>query len=73
MGDVGGYELHLYCDGTGPHTPGDFPHIYTDNTTKCKAACYKAARADGWTINCKFDRAYCPECANRRKPKWQQK
>lgn len=70
MSDIGCYSLDLYCDVFNEdHQPGEFPHIYTNNQANCKALCYKAARADGWIINSKFDRAFCPKCAKLKAKK----
>lgn len=56
-----GSYLDLYCENTKApwHEEGEFPHKYT---AAFVSTCRKQARADGWGLFLKEDKAYCPKC-----------
>jgi hypothetical protein len=61
---VGCYSMDLYFENTEVHKYEyqPFPEEYTGRS---RAACLRKARKDGWNINLKTAKCYCPEC--RRK------
>lgn len=77
---VGCYAADFYCqnsptaaetvDGEGTcssYTPGiTGPHQFTGNT---RTEAYAEARAYGWRIDVKTERAWCPVCAATMKKK----
>ena len=63
---VGAYVLNLYCDnyqprliGCGGHEFGEFPHQYV---AQHGSTCRRRARAAGWKLNLRTDKATCPRC-----------
>ena len=63
---VGGYELHLYCDGDGC-TAGEFGRYpkQTEFTAEEGSKARSAARRKGWRLDLKNGTALCPSCVAR--------
>lgn len=61
---VGGYTIHLYCDGVNDeHRWNEFPHEYLHEELGCTARKY--ARKDGWYLGKKV--TLCPRCNPKSK------
>jgi hypothetical protein len=60
---VGGYELHLYCDGAGCRNGLYRRHPANSEYTgsESRAQAWKQARADGWRLM-KDGRCLCTRC-----------
>lgn len=69
---VGCYTLDLYCDDPEHARPIGMligaPFQYTGRT---RTGCVQEAKADGWKLQDRADRAICPACARRRRHKRQ--
>ena len=64
---VCGYDLHLYCENhesePDKHTWVQWPDVFGGGT---KAEAFRDARAKGWRINERENKAYCPNCKRKR-------
>jgi hypothetical protein len=67
---VSGYTLALYCDNSqyseytsyediGDHEYGSFPQEYVG---EFGSKCREKARKEGWKLDLKSGKAYCPKC-----------
>lgn len=63
---AGGYALDLYCENAGEdwfrdgiHNGMPLPARYTGESGK---GCHQQARREGWVLDLKVGKAWCPEC-----------
>ncbi len=71
---VGGYTLHLYCDGRGcltnyPHGRGeDARYVAVEFSGETGQECRKDAKKAGWIINARNGTCLCPKCIEAGNP-----
>jgi len=68
---VGGYSLHLYCDGArhAELHPNKLGSLDAEFAGHDEADCNRQARRKGWRLNKQQGKAYCPACIKARSPK----
>jgi hypothetical protein len=55
---VEGWDMHLYCDGAGPHRYGEGKGQFAEAS---KRRAHREARRSGWKLT-RSGHAYCPKC-----------
>jgi hypothetical protein len=65
--------MDLYCDNENAHEYESgvlvMPSYQGEYTGNSRAECIRNARKDGWTINLKTWKCYCPKCKRKREIK----